>query len=272
MRVHHLNCVTMCPPIAGAVGPRGHMVAHCLLVESEAGLVLVDTGIGRDDLADPGRRLGRGFLFFARPKLDPAETAHARITALGFSPDDVRHVVVTHLDVDHAGGLPDFPRARVHTYAAEHAAAMARASFLERERYRSVQWKHQPEWVLHQVEGERWLGFDCVKQAGGLPPEILLVPLHGHTRGHCAVAVRAGDGWLLHCGDAYFHHRELDEKPSCPAGLAAFQRLVAVDDKARRHNQRRLRELHASHPEVRIFCAHDPDDLDALRSAASAAA
>ncbi|WP_373317754.1 MBL fold metallo-hydrolase [Planotetraspora silvatica] len=28
---------------------------------------------------------------------------------MGYDPADVRHIVVTHLDVDHCGGLPDFP-------------------------------------------------------------------------------------------------------------------------------------------------------------------
>ncbi|MFD0510570.1 MBL fold metallo-hydrolase [Streptomyces aureus] len=34
------------------------------------------------------------------------------MTGLGYAVDDVRHIVLTHLDLDHAGGLPDFPRAR----------------------------------------------------------------------------------------------------------------------------------------------------------------
>ena len=42
---------------------------------------------------------------------------------LGFSPDDVRHIVLTHLDFDHAGGIEDFPNARVHVLAREREAA-----------------------------------------------------------------------------------------------------------------------------------------------------
>lgn len=50
MRVHHLNCGTMCPLAGGAIGSgtglrRGLMVCHCLLIETPRdGLVLVDTG------------------------------------------------------------------------------------------------------------------------------------------------------------------------------------------------------------------------------------
>jgi glyoxylase-like metal-dependent hydrolase (beta-lactamase superfamily II) len=69
--------------------------------------------------------------------------------------------------------------------------------------------------------------------------EILLVPLAGHTHGHAGVAVPDGTGWLLHCGDAYFHHDEVTTPPRCPSGLRAFQNLVQADGKLRRQNQER---------------------------------
>jgi ABC-type proline/glycine betaine transport system ATPase subunit len=48
-------------------------------------------------------------------------------------------------------------------------------------------------------------------------------------------------------------------------GLKAFQRLVAVDNLQRLHNQERLQELHAARSdEVTVFSAHDPDELAAL--------
>ncbi|MFK0023778.1 MBL fold metallo-hydrolase [Streptomyces sp. NPDC090798] len=96
-------------------------VCHCLLVETDRdGLVLVDSGIGTQDVARPEESLGPGFLGRAQPVLDLAETALHQVTALGFRPEDVRHVVLGHLHLDHAGGLPDFPWARVHLSEAEH--------------------------------------------------------------------------------------------------------------------------------------------------------
>ncbi len=47
----------------------------------------------------------------------------------------MRHIVLTHLDVDHAGGLPDFPDARVHVFAREHET-MLDPPRRERRRYR----------------------------------------------------------------------------------------------------------------------------------------
>jgi len=262
MRVHHLNCGSLCPAFSSFMGPRGFMLCHCLLIETEDGLVLVDTGFGQADLAEPIKRLGWGFKTMTRPKLDPAETAWAQVQKLGFSVDDVRHIFLTHLDLDHAGGLSDFPRAKVHIHAPELDAAAARTHFLERERYKPLQWAHGPEWVRHEVHGESWKGFDCVSAVEGLP-DLLIVPLAGHTRGHAGIAVHTDGGWLLHCGDAYFSHFEMDvEKPSCPVGLRIFQSVMQMNGKERHHNQARLRELARDHGDVRLFCAHDPDELD----------
>ena len=239
----------------------GHMVAHCLLIETSEGLVLVDSGIGLADVSDPARRLGKLFVTLVRPLLDPEHTAARRIEALGHSRRDVRHIVLTHLDVDHAGGLADFPEAQVHVYRAEHAAAMS-PTWKERERYRACHFEHGPNWVLHDLDGEGFMGLQAVRAI--VEPEVLLVPTTGHSRGHAAVAVRAEDGWLLHCGDAYFSAHEMEEPPSCPGGLATFQRLVAANDQARRDNQRRLRELRRDHPDVRVFSAHDRHELEAF--------
>lgn len=266
MKVHHLNCATLCPIAGGLLGPpegeRTELVCHCLLIETEAGLVLVDTGFGLDDLAHPKARLGGMILRVLRPRFEASESALRQVEALGFERDDVRHVVVTHLDLDHAGGLGDFPKARVHLYAPEREAAISRASSKARRRYRPAHFAHGPDFRPYEVAGERWFGFGCVRELEGLPPELLLVPLVGHSAGHCAVAVDTGEGWLLHCGDAYFHREEMGSDGKCPFGFRVFQRLVAWENRARCENQERLRELRREHGDaVRLFCAHDPVEL-----------
>lgn len=270
MRVHHINCATMCPVLFSQMKTPGArtdgLVCHVLVIETDDGLVLVDTGFGTGDIASPAH-LGAGFALVARPKLDVEETALHQIERMGFARDDVRHIVPTHLDLDHAGGLPDFPKAKVHIYAKELDAVLARATTKERNRYRPAHFAHQPEWVRYQVQGERWFGFESVRNLDGLPPEILLVPTVGHTRGHVAVAVESKSGWLLHAGDAYFSHSEMNpDSPSCPAALSIFQRLAAMDDVARVRNQERLRVL-ARDEKVTIFSAHDAFELEQLAEA-----
>lgn len=293
MHIHHLNCATMCPYSAflingtkydtnnsagnnkklpfftllgitsgteyGFFSP-GEMVCHCLLIETNDGLVLVDTGIGLKDIEDPKTRLGGLFTLITRPRLDKEETAAYQIAKLGFKPDDVRHIVLTHLDLDHAGGLPDFPKAKVHIFEPEHKAAMNPATLQEKNRYRPFHWEHNPSWVIHSPQdGEKWFGFDKVQAISGKDSEVLLIPVAGHTRGHCAVAVKTPNGWLLHCGDAYFFHGEMDPKEyHCTPGLWLFQHIVQVDGTQRLNNQDRLRELVKNHSdEVKVFCAHD---------------
>jgi glyoxylase-like metal-dependent hydrolase (beta-lactamase superfamily II) len=246
----------------GGVFEKGLLVAHCLLVELDTGLLLVDTGLGRADIAEPRKRLGTGFMLAARPRRDFLGTAYAQVRALGFQADDVRDIVLTHLDLDHAGGLADFPDARVHIYEPELRAMEERRTSNEKLRYRTVQFSHGPKWSTHKVSGDLWFGFEAVR---ALADDVFMVPLVGHSRGHTGVAVRKENGWLLHAGDAYFHHGEMKTPPSCPVGLSLFQAQVAMDDGARRKNQERLREFVIDHgDDVRVFSAHCPVEFAAL--------
>jgi glyoxylase-like metal-dependent hydrolase (beta-lactamase superfamily II) len=278
MRIHHLDCGTCCP-VGGRLfdgysrGLSAHLVCHCLLIETNDGLVLIDTGYGSQDITRPRERLSDFFLALNRPQLRTEETPVAQIRRLGFAPADVRHIVVTHLDFDHAGGIEDFPNARIHVTAREKEVADQRRGgvFVSRKRYRPQQWDEAANWSLYPFGGgERWFGFDAVRDLEGLPPEILLIPLAGHTWGHAGIAVQEDDGrWLFYAGDAYFHHGEINsEHRTCPPGLRGYQRLMQVDADARMANQRRVHTLSTDHADaVRIFCAHDLVEFQALAGA-----
>jgi glyoxylase-like metal-dependent hydrolase (beta-lactamase superfamily II) len=280
MRVHHLNCGSFCPAGRRLVNGEGGLLetsflsCHCLLVETAEGLVLVDTGLGTEDLAHPAARIGPTWTATMRPRRDPAESAVAQVEALGYKRGDVRHIVLTHLDFDHAGGLPDFPRAEVHVFEDELQAALHPRGPKERFRYKPEHMAHGPAWVRYEVEGDRWFGFDAVRALSDSETELLLVPLVGHTRGHCGVAVRMADGWLLHAGDAYFCHNEIvDPERHCPPVLKGYERMMQTDGAKRVANQRRLQGLVASHgEEVRVICSHDPTELAACRYVSAAAA
>ncbi|MFO1391512.1 MAG: MBL fold metallo-hydrolase [Agitococcus sp.] len=267
LKIHHLNCGTLCPHGApfinghGKITDDGKMVCHCLLIESNDGLVLVDTGFGIEDVKHPNQRLGYAFVAGSRPVADYRETAYMQVKELGFNPSDVRHILVTHLDLDHAGGLADFPHAKVHIFAPEFNAAM-NPNWREKQRYKPHQWAHGVNWQTYQTQGEKWQGFDSIRAIPELKDEILLVPLVGHTRGHSGVAVNTKNGWLLHCGDAYFNHQQMDAEPSCPIGLELLQYSLAASNKDRLYNTKRLQQLalNKSH-EVQLFSAHDPVEL-----------
>jgi glyoxylase-like metal-dependent hydrolase (beta-lactamase superfamily II) len=129
------------------------------------------------------------------------ETALYQVVSLGYKPSAVSDIVLTHLHLDHAGGLPDFPQARVHLHRGELVAATQRRRLVDLA-YDPQHWSHGPNWIPHEGPGETWNGFETLPVREGLEPEIRLVPLPGHTRGHCGVAIQTERGWLLHCGDA----------------------------------------------------------------------
>ncbi|MEH3122392.1 MAG: MBL fold metallo-hydrolase [Sphingomonas phyllosphaerae] len=280
MRIFHLNCGNDCP-LGGALfdgrslGPLGRIVCQCLLIETDAhGLVLVDTGYGLRDVAHPHHRpdprIALPWRMMLNIRLHERDTAIRQIEALGYRAADVRHIIATHLDFDHAGGLEDFPNATVHVMQREYDDATGpRAGVVARNRWRPRQLDDVQRWQCYGARGERWFGFDAVRDLDGLPPEILMVPLPGHTWGHAGVAVRQDDGrWLLHAGDAYFYRGEMRQaRRRCTPGLRAYQRLMEVDATARLDNQQRLRTLSIDHRDaVTVTCTHDPVELERLQA------
>ncbi|WP_186199944.1 MBL fold metallo-hydrolase [Burkholderia gladioli] len=271
MIVHHLNCISTCP-LCGrlmngesrGIFERGSLSCHCLLIELPDTLVLVDTGFGLRDLADPRARLSRFFLGLVRPDLREAMTAIRQIEALGYDPRDVGHIVLSHLDFDHAGGLDDFPQARVHLLETEQVHAAAQRTWMDRQRFRPQHWSTRGQWRVYGEGGESWHGFEGAKTLEGLPPSILLVPLRGHTLGHAGIAVETPRGWLLDAADAYFDAREMALRPRCHPGLRLYQWMLEKDRAARLANQAALRRLAAARPDIGLFSSHDPVEFERL--------
>jgi glyoxylase-like metal-dependent hydrolase (beta-lactamase superfamily II) len=272
MRIHHLNCATL-RPLGGylmdgmtpGIGPV-NLVCHTLLIESSDGLILVDTGLGISDVLKPQERINPIFRKLFRPRLDFKETAYHQIELMGLNPMDVKHIILTHLDLDHAGGIDDFPNARVHVMNVERQAALKNKSILSRTRYSPKQLTRARFWNTYYPGKDRWYGFQCVRNLEGLPPEILLISLLGHSHGHAGVAIETDRGWLLHAGSAYYYRGELDKEYHCPPGLMAIQKMMEVNRDLRLMNQDRLRHLanYYAH-EVTVFSSHDPIEYLSLR-------
>lgn len=260
MLIHHLDCGTMRPPIIG------RMVCHVLLVELPGRLVLVDSGFSAADLADR-RRLGLSR--FGLPIVsDESGTARRQIEALGLDPETVSDIVLTHLDIDHVGGIADFPEARVHVTAEEHAAAHGPTA-RERVRYSPAQWSHAPSWQTYAGRGDVWEHGLTAHRLDGTEG-LVLVPLPGHSRGHACVGVERPDGSLvLHVGDATFDASVHVSRSADGAELERvrvlrlFEQSIAADRKAVARNHRTLAELDGL-PGVTVVNAHDARLFDAL--------
>lgn len=166
---------------------------------------------------------------------------------------------MTHLGLDHVGGLVDFPQARVHVHAAELDAAMRRRTFRDRHRYLPPMWAHEPHWETYSEEGEPWFGFEAVRNLRGLPAEILLVPLFGHPRPRRGRARR--EGWMLHAGDAYFDPREVHgpQRRRCAWKIGLLPGDGPDAAGAASAQPGTLARVHRrAHPEVRVFNRPQP--------------
>ncbi len=195
MKIHHLNCGSLKPPY-----PRVLSIVYCLLVETSIGLVLVDSGFGTRDYTNPSRKM-RFFLNWMGTPRDMKETALYQVQSLGHKPEDVNHIIQTHLHIDHAGGLSDFPWADVHVHEKEYRAIHNPRGLMDFG-YIQYHWEHQPNWVRYQGPMTKWFDFDAIPIFQTPEYDFLFIPLHGHTRGHCGVAIGKPGNWLLHCGDA----------------------------------------------------------------------
>lgn len=119
MAIQFLNGVSIAP-----WWPRWHLGGMCLLIETDKGPVLVDTGMGMQGYEHPSR-LVRFFITAFGIEMDPERAAVRQLTHFGDGPEEIKHIILTHLHFDHAGGLMDFPNAKVHLYRKEYEAMLS---------------------------------------------------------------------------------------------------------------------------------------------------
>lgn len=161
---------------------------HCFVLLVAEKVVLVDAGGGPPGSPAAG--------WFPRPGQLLAELGR-----VGLAPEDVTHVILTHLHVDHVGwtvhGSPDrltptFPNAR-------HLVQQTGLTHL----------KHQALYDTHVRPLRDADLLDPIDGPARPLPGVDLVPTPGHTPGHQCVAVDLGDETLLVAGDAFVHPAQL---------------------------------------------------------------
>jgi hypothetical protein len=90
--------------------------------------------------------------------------------------------------------------------------------------------------------GETWQGFDAISLPD-FEPQIRLIPLFGHSQGHCGVVIQTGEGWHFHCADAGVDI----ERNIAPDWLIAL---------ALGPHWPRLRAFAQFHPDVKLTASH----------------
>ncbi len=238
----------------GGVSPV-RMPVTVAVIERPDGLVLVDAGWSRFTCAWPERDPGRATSFFLGLDVKPEDAVASQLISLGYAPGDVRHVVATHLHIDHAGGAVDFPSATVHCSAREWEALPRGA--LGGYDLRTLD---LPRVEKHALHGPPALGFGASEDLFG-DGTVLLLDARGHTRGSTAVAVKLSEGWCVHAGDAAMFADDFHDDASKPPSL--YMRALSWSVAAQRETYARLLDAETGHG-ARVVPSHDPAVFESL--------
>ncbi len=166
------------------------MSLTCPLILTGSEVILVDTGIG-NRLSDRERQIYDP---------EPADRLTNGLRTLGLAPEDVTHVILSHLHFDHVGGVldkspsgglrPIFTRTRFYIQKAEWDMALSPTD----ERLAAA-YRHAPE-CLKVLENVTLLEGDST-----ITPQIRTAISAGHTDFHQCVIVEAGGSGLIHLAD-----------------------------------------------------------------------
>lgn len=250
-QIYHLNCVKIVSRVvANACG-------HCLLIKEDNKLILIDTGIGLLDTLNPIERIGQELIIIVGYKFKQNLTAIRHIKSLNLNPENVTDCVISHLDNDHIGGLSDFPNATVHLGIEEYNNYIS-----GNPRYLKIPLAHNPKIITYEKSNLFWFGFEARKISINIKANIYLIPLFGHTLGHCGIAIKSKKRWLFYIADAYYLRLELNDSEHPVNEIA---KISADSNDLRIETLKKIRRLINDYPEIDVYSYHDINEFKKLK-------
>jgi N-acyl homoserine lactone hydrolase len=226
-------------------------------IEHPEGVIVVDTGAAAHLKSLP--RWHPYFRFAVRFDIEPEQEVGPQLRGLGIGARDVKTVVLTHMHIDHDGGLAHFPRSRILGSAGEIARASGIAGAMLG--YLPKRW---PKWFA--PEPLAWQPTACGPFASSAPisaaGDVIAVPTPGHTPNHLSVVVRDGDHEIMLAGDASYLESTM---------LSGTVDGVSPDETVAAATLARIREFCSQRPVV-YLPAHDPHAAQRLRQSRSVGA
>jgi len=224
---------------------------YAWLIEHHEGIIMVDTGQGAH-LLETGRSLHPYVRWEVVFRIEREEEIGPQLRALGIGSRDVKRVVLTHLHMDHDGGLAHFPLSEILVSRREFDAARGWAG-----RVRGYLPQRWPPWfdpVPLDLGVERVGPFIASRlTADGA---VVAVATPGHTAGHISVLAHDGDITFFLAGDTSYNQDLM---------LAGQVDGVSTDEDVSRATLGAIQHLARKHPTV-YLPTHDPQSAVRLAS------
>jgi glyoxylase-like metal-dependent hydrolase (beta-lactamase superfamily II) len=219
-------------------------------IEHPEGVIVVDTGSAAHLKSLP--RWHPYFRFAVRFDIESEQEVGPQLRRLGIGARDVKIVVLTHMHIDHDGGLAHFPHSRILASAGEIARASGVTGGLLG--YLPKRWPNWfvPEPLAWQPAAYRPFATSARISAAG---DVVAVPTPGHTPNHLSVIVRDGDHEIMLAGDTSYLESTM---------LSGTVDGVSPDEVVATATLARIREFCTQRPTV-YLPAHDPHAAQRLR-------
>ncbi len=223
-----------------------------LIRHPTVGPVLVDTGLHPSIASGGSENFGGLANRFGRPTLAPGEDVPSQLRAKGIEPRQVPVVVMTHLHLDHASAMSEFPDSTFVFSASEWQEA-AHGSKPSLNGYRRAHFDLAFEYRTVDFDGEAIDSYATFGRTfdlfGDGSVRIAFTP--GHTAGHCSLVCRLSRADFVIGGDAFYMLGQLEGREPPPPR--------PFDAHMLRRSLQELRLFRTQFPEATITPGHDPD-------------